>query len=622
MGVFIFNQQHLKSKKNNKMLSSKIIALFFLVPVFVLIGYVIYLLIVLTGSEKSNINSSLTYVWKLYFKKNDLVVELVDRILQGVNMNNNDPNKFENDPISSKLDEDAHTSALNTYCSTKPGLKMDPLAQACVYATKEACEAKSLKTQDAGTILKGNGKFLTWQDEDSLGCISSFGNAGACEKIGCPSIVRPCTAKEYKEKYKDGLKDYNKYKKDNNLGKDFQYSDYLESKPIECKDLVSDSPLCTQQPYVPPIIKCDSDGYCYTKQKNDYGKCKLIPEYCASKGVSYSSTGLGTCYESDVQGVAEAIVGKTFTRFYRKSYQDMVNACSNKAPHDQTCGKALASLAVLPEEIFIDSVKAEYVQTAASIKSNCRINQPDPSTLPADKRPPPMDGPRAMQCLKSVVDLWPGFFVLDKVNGLVNHLIRLIPGGQDFPGVDMFGIQSMIEFGGKALDAVFQFGKDAGKAFQEAGKDMVDAYQKLMKGGSLIDFAVEEAVALLKLAADVLEDCGKLALSVVKAGVEAMESVVKYGLQGLEIIFNGIKQGINALGTYLGNKMNTCGKGVTLQQCFDEKDGPILGALFGAAASLFLTSLKVFAWFAGVFGDFFKYVAEGIKDFFCFFCFC
>lgn len=606
------------------MWSSKILALFFLIPVFILVGYIVYLLVDLTGSDKSKTENSLSYIFDIYFNRDKIIAEISAAALIGIDdVPSFDPNDFTNDPISAALDRDAHTSALNTFCSNDPGLTMDPKAQACVYANKEACEATSLKTQDVSQIVRGDGKYLTWQDEDALGCISSFGNGNACADINCPSKVRPCTTKEYKERYEKEKKVYEKYKADQKLGNDFDFDDYLSSNPIVCTDFITDSPLCFKQPYVPPIIKCDDDGYCYPKTEGDYGKCTIIEPYCASKGVSYSSTGLGTCYESDAQSTIEAILGKTITRSYRKAYQDMVNACKNKAPHNQACDQAMLTLKTLPVTILVDSVVSEYTQVAANIKSNCRINQPDPSTLPPDQRPPPMNGPLAMQCFQSVLELWPGYFVLDKVNGIINGIIRLIPGGKDFAGIDMFGIQSMLEFGGKALDAAFKFGSDAGKAFQEGGKEMEASYDKLMAGGSLVNFAVEEAAVLVHVAGQVLKDCAKLGYAVIKAGVEAMQSVYLHGIQALEIIFNGIEQGIKALGTYLANKMNTCGAGVTLDDCFDKNFGVLLGGIFGAAAKTFLVAMKALAWFAGIFGKLFAAIADGIKNLFhCWIIFC
>jgi hypothetical protein len=606
------------------MISSNIIALFFLIPFFILVGYVIYLLLDLTSKDKSTMNSSLSYIWDLYFNRDKLIAEISNDILAGIsNIPSFNPDDFVNDAISSVLDRDAHTSALNTFCSNDPDLTMDINSQACVYATKEACEANSLKTQDVSTIIKGDGKYLTWQAEDSLGCVSSFGNADACVDINCPTKVRPCTQKEYNDKFTALKIKYEKYKADQKLGNDYQFSDYLLFNPITCADFVTDSPECFNPPYVPPIIKCEDDGYCYPKVDGDYGKCTIVEPYCASKGVSYSSTGLGTCYDTDVQGVAEALLGKTITRSYRKAYQNMVNACKNKAPHDQACNQALTTLQTMPIKILVDSVVSEYTQVAANIKSTCRINQPDPSTLPPDQRPPPMNGPRAMQCLQSVIELWPGFFVLDKLNGVINTLIRLIPGGKYFTGIDMFGIQSMLEFGGKALDAVFKFGSDAGRAFQEGGVNMAAAYDKMMAGGNLINFAVEEGAALAHVAGKVLEDCAKLGYSVIKAGVQTMHSVLLHGAQALEIIYNGIAQGINALGTYLADKMNTCGAGVSIEDCFDKNFGVLLGGIFGASAKTFLGAMKAFAWFAGTFAKMYAGIIDGIENFFnCFFITC
>jgi hypothetical protein len=618
------------------MWSSKIISLFFLVPFFILLGYIIYLLIYLTAANKSNKNSSLNYIWNLYFNPNKLIDEISAETLIGLNQPDFDPDDFINDAVSSQLDRDAHTYALNIFCSNNPDLVMDAKAQACVYATKEACEANSLKSQDVSQIVKGNGKFLTWQTEDSLGCVSSFGNGNACGNINCPSKVRPCTTEEYDSQLKLLEEDYNIYKVDHKLGNSYLFSDYVLSNPILCRDFVENStrPIvgdvyfiedyaqCLKQPYVPAVIKCEADGYCYPKIKGDYGKCIITEDYCNSKGVSYSSSGLGSCYETDLQSTTEALLGKTVTRSYRKAYQTMVNNCKFKSPTDITCTQARTTFALMPFKILVDSTVSEYTQVRDNILESCRINQFHASKLLPEDRPAPMSGPAVMQCVESIIEVWPAFFVMDNLNSIVNNLIRSIPGGEKFTGIDIFGIQSMLDFGGKVLDAIFKFGNDAGMAFQEGKIEMVAAYDNLLAGGRLVDFAKEEAAAFAHVAGPVLLDCAQLGLCVIKAGAKAMLSSYLYGAQAVAIIFNGISQGITALGTLLADKMNTCGGG-SLDECFDRNFGKFLGSVFGAAAKVFAGTLTGFSWAAGFIATMFSGISDGIQNFFtCFFIFC
>ena len=597
---------------------STFVVLFFLVPVFILVGYTIYLLVILDADDTDK--GTLSYVSDLFFHKDRIVEKIVADLR--IRIPPFDPTLFDNDPISAQLDQDAHFFALNVYCTNDPDRKMDSVLQACEYANKQVCEAASLKTQDLTKIINKEGVYLNWQED--IGCISSYGNGNVCTTIGCPQKVRPCTEVEYDKIYKISKQNYETYKEEQNLGNSFTIDDYLLSNPIVCRDPPQiDSPECSEQPYVPPKIKCDDDGYCYTEQENDYGKCKIIRQYCESKGESFSSTGLGTCYQGTKEQTAEMIFGQTWIKAYRKAYYNRINACKYDSPGNQTCKQAEVTFELLPFVLFKDAVVAEYTEVAQNIRTNCRINQPDSSTLSKDDRLPPMNGPLCIECVHSFLELWPGYFVTDKINGFVNQLIRLIPGGQDFSGLDLFGLQSVLDFGGKALDAVFKFGADAGKAFQEAGANMSDAYDKLMQGGSLVDFAKDEGAALLKVTGIVLKDCAMLGVNVIKAGFQAYGATLLHGIQAVQIIFNGISVGINALGTLLASKMNKCGAGTSLDECFDERFGIFLGSVFGAAATTFLGLLKGIADFSKWVSKSLKWVATGVEKFFtCFFFFC
>jgi hypothetical protein len=192
-----------------------------------------------------------------------------------------------------------------------------------------------------------------------------------------------------------------------------------------------------------------------------------------------------------------------------------------------------------------------------------------------------------------------------------------------FPGIDIFGIQSILTFGGKALDACFKFKDSAGKAFQVAGENMIDAYDKLMQGGSLKDFARDETLALVNVSVEIFTDCAKLGLAVIQAGASVALGVALHGIELLQIALSAIGTGCTALATYITSKIVTCGPGKTITECIQESvNSKVLGAIFGAFAQGFVTALAGLGIVFKFLGDLTKEIIEGIKDFSCFFLSC
>jgi hypothetical protein len=202
-------------------------------------------------------------------------------------------------------------------------------------------------------------------------------------------------------------------------------------------------------------------------------------------------------------------------------------------------------------------------------------------------------------------------------------LIRYIPGGALFSGIDIFGFQAIIDFGGKALDAVFKFKDKAGKAFNVAGDQMTDAYDKLMQGGSLIDFAANETAALAIVSVEVLKDCGELGLAVLQAGASVAIGVIFHGIELLQICLTGLATGCSALATYITSSIASCGPGKTITQCIQENvNSVVFGAIFGAFAQGFVSALQGLGIALDWLGTFAKNVLAGLKKFSCNFLSC
>jgi hypothetical protein len=598
------------------MIQSNVLSLLFVVPVFVIVGYFVYLMINLSLKPPKDRNSTLSYVFKLYTDPKFLEDEIsADLFIPPESLPSFDSNEFTTDPVSSQLDSDAHAFALNSFCLNSIDLKTNYAAQACEIATEAECALRSAPDGDITLMLASeDNDFLRWQAD--VGCFRDYGNGNSCKGI-CPQKTIPCTQEEFDRILQLRQDFYDDYLLKNDLSKDlFSFDDFLTANPVECSIIDDESKNCETFSYVAPKIKCEADGLCSTVIPEDYGKCVLTEQYCLSKGETYSSTGLGDCYETDIQGVSEMLIGKFVTRTYKKSYENVVKNCQNVSPNDPVCALSVATLVFLPAEIVFEAVVAEYTQTIEAIKTDCRIGVRDASKLSK------ITGPQCFKCIQSIAELWPGFFVADKLNEFVNTLIRAIPGGALFKGIDIFGFQSILEFGGKALDAVFKFGADAGKSFNVAGQNMIGAYDRLMNGGSLKDFALDETLQLVNVAKDVLVDCAQLGLAVLQAGASVALGVFLQGYELLQIAIAAIGTGCSALATYITTKIGDCGEGKTLTECIQEIDGDFLGAIFGAFAQGLVSALEGlsigFDWLANLGSQ----ILSGIRKFSCFFLSC
>lgn len=621
---------------------SEIIVLFFLVPVFILVGYIIFIGIRFNMDPKKEDNN-FKYLWDIYTRPDGLAKDIAsDLAISPEDINSFDQSEFSTDPVASQLDNDAHVYALRAFCANNPDLKIDIQAQGCRYATKEACLANSSRTQNVSDMLSGKGKpFLRWQESGGIGCFRDLGNGNSCFDQ-CPKIERACTPKEEKELTALAKSAYEEeQKKQGKHALNGTFQDYLDRNPVKCyedkEQIENDSTIktasslmadnasygkCFDFTYVPPVIQCDPDGYCYTQQKNQVGRCILTKNYCLSKGMDYSSQGLGDCYETDAQSVTEGIFGKTLYRTYKKQFQNLTGNCTKKSPNDEGCASSAASIIFMPEVIAWDTAVASVTQQVTAIKNDCRLGGTDVDATSADSTGKAMNGPEVMKCINDFATVaFPGYFVLNKLNDFATSLIRLIPGGKNFPGLDLYGYQAMVQFGGQVLDGVFKFGSDMGKAFNEAGKDISKAYTALTKG-DLVDFAVDATKTLVKVAVKLAEEIGKFTLSVIKAGAKAAETAILHGLEAVQIVFQGIAKGVDAMGTYIANHLANCGKGKTVNECMDEKFGTALGTIFGAYVEGFLAALKALKFVLDLVAEAAKWLEGALKSFFCFFFSC
>jgi hypothetical protein len=477
-------------------------------------------------------------------------------------------NGFDNDPIPSQLDNDAHRWALRQWCGQQ-GWIYNGTLNVCDAPNKEACEMKSSDIIDYNNVAKK--PFLRYINGN---CINTLQNQNMCQllqQIRCQEGKTRCTSA-----CTDALRPSTKFE---DLSKSKQEEciecQKTETCAVECQK-GRNLPLCqeclvnfgceiTELPYVPADVKCDETRLCTADNEPT---CALTSEYCTQKGVEFDADNNGDCYIGDVQATAEMIFGQNITREYKKAVQNLANDCRDFGPFSRECIKS--TLIVLDGTVLynlaVDSIVVGYAESVQNYKDDCLNGAVN-------------NGKDALECIGSTLLLFPPFWALEKAVELLNGILLSIEG---MPNLTQLAFQAIVDYGGPALDAVYKFGSDAGESIYLAGQSGIQAIEALFDG-RLKDFsnsseefilASGKAVAYVAVGVFCMINAGPIAavaigLQILDINAKEVADVIQQafinGGESLanfiseEIIENGI-EGLRSIFKKIGIFFNTAGE--------------------------------------------------------------
>jgi hypothetical protein len=516
--------------------------------------------------------------------------------------------KYNDDPISAQLDNDAHVSAMVSWC-TEQGWKHVLTSNSCLAPDKEACAAKSTDFVDYNDLAhQSEHPFLVWSNGN---CLETLGNQNTCSTITLNQCIKT------KNRCSDDCMD-SRHPKDAAKNKIAAESDRCQScikrnpcnqecdkgyNTIDCIQCGTKQGCKIEKlEYIPMDVKCDEGGFC--SSNDDCPKCRLTEAYCTEKGVAYDSDNNGDCYVKDTQAFAEVIFGKSITRQYKMDVERLLDDCKNNGPLSRKCIKAQFAFEGTYYKILFNSIKVGYRQSVENFKNDCLHGGS-------------MPGKQAVDCVKDALDFFPGFWEFDKGLDLVNKMLMFIPG---MPNLKALAMQALYDFGDKVIIAAQKYGGEAAESIYHCGQAGISAIEKLGKmdlGGFLEDsykFVKAGAEAILAVAEGVFAmlNIGFHASFAFAAGKEIYKIAKVIGI--------AIKKGAAALGTFVANVISDAGE---LWQAAVEKIGPKLGKFFGVSGRAFSEAIKVIGdTFVQIGNTLIRVIENVVKDIFCLGIFC
>jgi hypothetical protein len=370
----------------------------------------------------------------------------------------------------------------------------------------------------------------------------------------------------------------------------------------QCVRTYGNANLCSNNdlPYVATArVRCDDNEVC-TAPAAAAPTCKLTRAYCNAKGVDFNGTGNGDCVLKVGQHIAEMIVGKTVTRTVRRRLESTYHSCEQGGPLSPICQDAVILYAL--GEVVVESVYEGYKQTIQKFNKSCIHGTSNA-------------GRRVMDCVLDTLNFWPGFWLTDQCNNMLNGMFSLIPGWPirlQFP----IWISFIAPYAGKALDAIFKWGQAAGEAIYQAGEVAVRALE-VAYDQTLSTFE-DAGEALAAATGQFVDSVGNIAAAIARAGRDFAQHVVNIAAQGAAAVEElgkmmkvAFETGLTEMTQYVTRVLFQAG---TAWVSAMKAVGKELGQLFGVKGTLFVQGLQALG---GVLKDIGDAIGDAVSDAVC-----
>lgn len=587
------------------MLASKLILLFFAIPVAIIVGFMVYALI----RQKTN-GQTTSHVFNLLFNKDRAVADNAAASAKDLTIPSFDgTDTLSSDPVQGQLDSDAAASAMITWCRQQGpyngSFRYDSVTSKCTPATEEVCNQFRVDTYDLNTIFTPEeSPFLVWQEDR---CLLSRSGGNSCFNM-CEYREAACN--------------------ENVLPSDPTYLAPQKSGSFKGKCVRKTDKDCTNFNFLDVDLTCDDQSFCQPKITQQFPRCIIAKSYCQRKGVSYTHDPisedtfhyLGDCFETDSQSIAETVFGKTLVRSIKGSLNQNSQWCKDQGPSSQSCATAISGLGLesVIIGVIIDAVKAEYVKDFNKFKRECGIT-PDPGQSTTFGTPAQL-----YACVDSTLTLFGGMWVLKDanklINGLIDGLFGLVPGMPKLQNVDFFALNSIIVLASEGLMAIYKFGTGIMKPFRIAGKDAATAYNVILKkyNSKLLAVGAEGCIWIKDVVGGELLNVFKFTGAVLIAGLDCVGAQIKdvadFALMCGEALTHLVGAGLK----WICQKLNLCSSNVP-ESCGLQ----IMSKIFGPGVKFFFESLaQISKVWAKTWDTIKDDIEKAVKDFECFFITC
>ena len=373
------------------------------------------------------------------------------------------------------------------------------------------------------------------------------------------------------------------YKTDPTTGEvsmDIIKSDYREWHNGQCiKTYPLTNNMCKSYnlTYFPGNINCDKDGVCTAAQNPS---CYLTSDYCSEQGADFDGSGLGDCYISTVQEIAEVIFGKTYTRKIKQNWSNMISSCHD-SPMSSDCLSNSAQAIFVSEVIAYDTAKAFIQQRISDIESNCG------SIISSSQ----INNGQYMECLNSLLELeMPGVWIGEQAIKILDGLLCKIPGIPCGLGEEIQ--QAIFVFADTAINAIIGKSKEVAIAI---GHALYQAAYVISEGVN--DVGVGIVNLINQAGVDIIYVANAFAYSGITI-YNTMNKLVTTGVYQMvnacKIITSTFEQGGEEMGKIITSAIiSAVAAGESIGNALQSL-GPILARAFGSATDSVIVALKDF----------------------------